>query len=518
MKPISAELIFEDYNKVMRQEMENNDYFRNQEIESIFSPESDNYSLLANSYGAIAKRKYVDYVTELLFPQDGSWLLHSGKKSEERHKADMYLRTKFSNSNFYKEIQKMIDQGVMFNRGLISLGYGNGLDFKSIKEEDIFVSEGFSESDMRVYAKRFISVQDLIERFGGEIVDKYEQECAEGGMNSEIQIKMLTLVECVLPLSKRFFENPKSKYKYKKVYLLVDDGESFIVTQKGDSEESCYYVNFPIMVYLPAHVTSLANEALVPAVQLNQYETLLANNARKVNAPTFGIAESLFNDGIFNLDEFGSVPVAANEVFPKPIESMQRMMLTETDLRRQMEAVNEVFEVELIKRVNTINVSQFELASNQLNAIKAVVPAAADLATRVPQVLLKRAQALLRQNDSEYRKLLAAAGDKEVVMVGLAEKIRRLEIAVGLGRLAQGATPYMQVDPQARSVIDASASVRAMAEAWGVGFVLNSDEEVLKQLAADEQAMQEAQQGEDTKNQADITKTLAEAQAIQQGQ
>ena len=479
-----------------------------------FEPESDYATeVLANNHGAVCAGQYVEFVTSELFCPDGSWLGYEIKEDtpgKRRAAAGLldYLSGKLAQTNFYNEITKLIKEGVLYNKGVIDTFYNKGLQFNTFMNDSVVCSKDTDESNARVYITNWISTLDLVNGFEGEAVEMYNQSRVMAEST-----KMIKFITAILPVNDNFFDmkKTKTKYKYAKVYLVCDNTSDFtVVKRKGKDLEG--YTSFPLMKYMPHYKTSLAQMAMASAVRLNEYEQLLGEKARQVNRPAVGIPDTLLTHNNWDLGERGIVPLATNDRQPTPIESTQRTPLAANEIQRLEHKIDRIFKIDLISRIHITNVSQFEAARNYLNALKSIQPSASDLVTRVPITLLERINALLMDNDKEYRKLAKAAGGK-LTMKGLTGKMEKFQKASALGYLAQGATPYVQIDPSASQRLNTDKAIEVLADSWDCVEVIATDEEVQAEREQMAQQQQAAQAQEAQMAEADVAAKQAQAQS-----
>ena len=122
------------------------------------------------------------------------------------------------------------------------------------------------------------------------------------------------------------------------------------------------------------------------------------------------------------------------------------------------------------------------------------------------------------QNDSKYRKIASEVGEVNWSMSGWTEKMRRLEIAMGLGRVMQGATPYIQADPASSQVIKGETAIRMLAGSWGVDEVAADDAELAEEREEVKKQQQEVMKTAQEQQQADLDNTQAQTEAIRNPQ
>ena len=483
-------------------------------VSTYFELNNHEYIPLTNTHGVGAARKYIEFISSTVFPPDGSWVAHTGKPGKEKQQLLNHFKNALANSNFYPQMLKLIKEGVLYNRGLISTEYDMGLDFNCITDNNVCMVNSSSPSNKRAYAVDYISLEELLTSYEGDIIDELDRDLNNRmDITPDLLSKQYTIVHAIVPITKFFFDDVKAAKgaKFKKVTLLFGANTEGEIKHKSDTDKNTLYSAFPMMIYLPHYNTPLAAEAVVPASKCNEYEPLISQNARKVINPSMAIGYDAFQNSSYNFDESGLTVLNNNERKPEPVESKQSFNITGEDVMRFEAKIDKIFKIDLIDRVAVINVSQYESAMNELNALKAIAPAAVDLVTRVPQTLLKRAHMLLKQYDKEYARLSASV-DGELTMIGLTAKMRKLEIAANMGRFAQGIVPYLQADQTAVQKIDGDMAVEVLADAYGISDIVVGDEQVAAERQAQAQQQQQQMQQEQQLAQAETQEKLANAQ------
>lgn len=463
---------------------------------------------LANNHGAVAASEYVEFVSSQLFSPDGAWI---GFKTESKdqdsrvkiHSLLSYLSEKLAESNLYNELTRLIKEGVLYNKGLIQTSYNKGLQFQTMRDKNLVVSMSSEENNKRAYAEKWVPVIDLISSYDGKALDKYKDE--KKAMDLSTHVELLT---CIVPLNDWLFDKTDKTYRYKKIYLLNDSEGYSELTRKNEKPQDSLYKTFPIMTYLPHYSESLADKARPMAVRLNEYEQLIGQLARRILKPAMMIDRETFLNNTYDLGEAGLVPIDSHNRAPAPIESSQRSTLTGNEILRLEAKIDRIFKIPLIERVKISNLSQFEAAVNEYNALRAIMPCASDLITRIPLALLRRVHSLLMQNDKTYKKM-ASAIEGELTMVGLTGRMEKLKKAMGVGRLYQGATPAIQTDPSAAMTIKAEQVITLLADSWDVTEVLATEEEVEQEREALQEEQQRKQQQEASLVNADVASKLS---------
>ena len=503
---VNMETVEKDYQKA-RGSWESNYYSQNTyQIKDYFDSSDADYETVANNIGSVALSKYVSFTASQVWPLDGSWITAKGKKGKEAEveKATSYIRQKVMEGNFAAESHKLIKEGAMYNRGLLTVNWNNGLVFETICNETIYICDETGPSNMRGYADSHVDLATLMERYEGEGVDTILT--ARKDLKPEDMLEGFTMVMAILPVNKAFFSmetrGKKGMSRYRKEYFVSYGGVLLPIKPIGMSSEE--YSSFPILQYLPAFSKSLASQAMPSVVFADQYEQLMLSAARLTLSPPVSLSMDAFTSGNFNLDEGGLTPLNNNERDIKPIITTQGFQITANEIQRHERKVNEIFSLDLIQRATLGSLSQFEVAHNKLSALDAIMPAAVDLMTKVPQILLSRVHKLLKKHDPEYKTLATAAGDIEFRLGGIVNQVQKMRKAAGIARAIQGSSPLFNVDQGSAQNINSDTATRTMWDAWGVGDELNSASDVRREREAQAKAQQEMMKQKQALEQAKI--------------
>ena len=503
---VRHDTVRKDYQKA-RGSWENNYYAEDSyRIKDYFDANDSGYETVANNIGSISLSKYVSFTAAQVWPLDGSWITANGVKGREKaiEKAVSYIRQRVMEGNFAAEGHKLIKEGAMHNRGLMRVNWDNGLVFETIKNEKIYICDETGPNNMRGYADSRIDLAKLEELYEGEGVDTIL--VARQDRKPEDYLEEFTLVEAILPINKAFYDletrGRKSIFRYKKEYYIEYGGNILPIKPIGMASED--YSSFPILQYLPAFSKSLASQALPSAVFAEQYEQLMLSAARLTLSPPVSMSMDAFSSGNFNLDEGGLTPLANNERDIKPIITTQGFQVTSNEIQRHERKVNEIFSLDLIQRATLGSLTQFEVAHNKLSALDAIMPAAVDLMTKVPQILLSRVHKLLKKHDPEYKRLISEAGDIEFRLGGIVNQVQKMRKAAGIARAIQGSAPLFNADQASAQNVNMDGATRTMWDAWGAGDELNSEGDVKRERQAQAKAQQEMMKQKQALEQAKI--------------
>ena len=475
---------------------------------------------LANPYGAVAANEYVEFIASSLFPCDGSWLGldNKGKNADQQQAGQKMLEVlsnKLAETNFYNEITKLVKEGTLYNRGLILTSYKhNSLSFDCVRNKEIVTTLDSDENFRRIYTTKMRTLSETLAEFSNEGDTKLNGLARKVGVDGKISDEWLDIVTAIVPNIPEFFKKPKKKYRFAKIYFLASDGGLEQIFKKDTETE--FLFTSPLMTYLPHLNDSLAKLALPYCISINSYEELTIDLNRKILNPPIAVSYNSLTNNVLNLSENGLTALQGQDKVPSPIESSQRPTLGREDIIQLQVLVDKIFKIQLIQRVKVTNVSQFEAAANELAALKAIQPAASDLVTRVTLNLLKRVHSLLKQEEKEYRQL-AQEADVEPQMLGLAGKMRRLDLATSVGRFMQGATPIIQADPSALQKVQTDEALSELARAWNLSSLIKTEEEVQIERQQMKQQIEQQRQGQQQNMQADTQLKQSQAEAALKG-
>lgn len=508
MKLKNPEALLEDRANIVRLRAENSrtNASERSSIEKYFEQKSGTLSILANDYAAIAANDYIEFVAAELFPADGSWITFDSVEQDtektKKIKSELLeiVSEELDRSNFYSETSKLIKEGVLYNAGLIQTSYNNGLHFQTSGYDTMEISEDADLTKNRAYVSDWVTVYDLIDRYEGKIINRLKDQY-KNDLSMTVE-----LITAIIPCDDVWFTKKSKSYNWKKVFIVCSDGEKEEVRKKGE-DKNIYFNTFPIMLYLPHLCESLASKALVNAVRLDSYEQLLEDKSRKSLNPPMSLGKDLFINGDYNFSEGGLNPLELNEREPSPVETKTGLSFTENDIQRIMNSIDRVFKTRLIERIQTTTASQYELATNYLNALKSIQPSASSLMTSLPKSVLTRVDRLLKKHNKKYKELRASL-EGTLEAGGYSKKMRKLEKLAGIGKAMQGLAPYLQANPASVQKVNTDKIVETLLSGYGNADAIVSDEEVAEERQAMAQQQQQAQQQEQEVAQADVAQKL----------
>ena len=339
---MNIERIIDDFNYTTSQ-TQTDSYSQFYDIETYFGNNAKSYTTLANNHGAIAAKEYINYVTDLYFPLDGSWIgVTTKSKDVETQKRAMealkYLNKSLIDSKFYREISKFTRSGVLHNKGIIETGYANCLTFTNIDPDDIFISKESHDGARRAYSVIWKTAEEIMEEFDGEL----PKELDSRELRPEERHQHYKVIVCTLPISKHLGVKPNKRYKYLKMYLCESElGITQLIHKK---EEGMGYYSFPLSQFLGYCEDSLASLSLPVAVRLNSYEQLIGTAARKhIRPPTAVGLQTYKNNNNIDMGEGALVPIFPNEIAPTPIQTTGQFNITRDDIMKLEQKIDRNF-------------------------------------------------------------------------------------------------------------------------------------------------------------------------------
>ena len=477
MKPKDIQVFKDDYSKVCGQSNLPNDYMRDS-LRNYFYLDR-HFSLPKASTSACES---VDTLTEFIvsnwFPTSGSWVdfkLGDDYDKQDIHKArklrDAFI-DRIGTTNFYSEMAKLIKGGLVYQQALMDVEYAGSLTFKTSTCDDIKISNDSNIANKRIYVRNTYSGEDMRAMFNN-LPELFYRPVEGLDVISTVPFDVIT---AIIPISDKFFNNPdKSKGKFLKMYFCID-GRFSEILEKSD-EEAMYYNILPCSEYSLPLDTSLGMKALPHAIRIEDYEKDLSEYSSNASQPPRFVGEDAYIRGQYNFHSRGVTVVRNNEQKPGTLEAGGNLPFTMQDLERIEAKIRRIFKSDFIDRASIQHLSQVEIAGNRLSALEAICPLINDFMNRSLLAIIKRAHLLLKEYDREYKKICQdVKGD--VVAKGAASVIRKQQKALGVGRFAQAAVPFLQADPSASVVLNAEAALKCLAVSHGVEEVISTQQEI----------------------------------------
>lgn len=506
---MNIQRIVDDFNYTTNQTQTDN-YSQFYDIETYFGNNTSSYTTLANNHGAVAAKEYINYVTDLYFPVDGSWIgVNTKSKDPEIQQKALealkYLNKSLIDAKFYREITKFARSGVLHNKGIIETSYANCLTFTNIDPDEIFISKESHDGARRAYSVVWKTAEEIMEEFDGEL----PSELRSRDLRPEERHMHYKVIVCTLPISKHFGIKSRKRYKYLKMYLCESEFGVTELTHK--KEDGMGYYSFPLSQFLGYCEDSLAALSLPVAVRLNNYEQLIGSKGRQQIRPPHAVGLQTYkNNNNISFEEDAVVPIFPGEIVPTPIATTGAFNITDRDIIRLEQKIDRNFMIPLIQRLQVTNVSQFEAALNEIGAIKAIAPNCSDLSNVAVEVV-QRSHDLLMKNDKKYKQMSKGL-EMEFMFAGLAGKLNKLKKAVGIARTVQAVAPLFQIDPTLRDIVHGEQTFINAVDCYDVPFMAKSEDEVEQARQQREQQVQQQEQMEQATASADVQQKLAQAQ------
>ena len=494
----NSEFIKQDYGYVMNNAKEGRRQHDSYSLRRFFRPNSADSALeLANNMGEVYLQDLSDFISAKMFPCSGDWINFAESPANDQGQQQIMKEVKeglnrhLLDSNFYESVNKLVTQGLIYNEGIISAEYSQGLSFvvydvekvHMSMENDVYLRRAYIEEDMTLLA----------------LSNKYEVD-AEALVNLKGEATHLykdyKVVHAILPVIKEFVKTDMvdKRYKFIKVPFLVISGD-FTELKAKKSDSLAGFSSFPVMQYRCSGEISLARKAVSSANMANLYEQVYYDRAKQVLYPPIAIGVDTIMRGDYDLRSGGVVPLENNEREPGPIQTTLNMDVSEKTIVMKERKLREIFKVDLIERANITNISQFEYNQNQYNMLSSVQPLVADLTSRVVVALLERTHKLLLQNDPLYKRV-AKGLEKEFHFDHLAKQMERARKLASVGRVLQAISPVANFDPQSFTNVNTDKLLREAFAAAGLSQVMRSEAEVRQMKAQMMEQQQQQQQAE----------------------
>ena len=496
--------IYADYGKVTNSRVSETLAYQ-REIRRYFDP-SDNtaYEDLANSAGAIYVGELADFMTASLYPADGSWLeanISPAAPVEVQQSLSAvteHMRNTLAKSNFYGKVNELIINGLLYNKGLMSVDYDNGLSFNVYDTENTYVSSDTNESVMRTYSHQMVTAADLNSLFTNA---PKEAESAEKEEHApERTYKLIYAIVPNKPLWTKGL-NISEEYKFVKLHLLKDyeSTDPMILLKPRTGFDACGYKHTPMLQYKTGQKQSLCKRALPDAVIINDYEKKMLERADIANYPAMAVPAELEARGSYDLGPNGIVPVAPGETPPQPISTTLDLNISEHTVARKEARLREMFKVDMIRQASMIGVSQYEHHGMKYNALKAIQPLACLLTSRTTEALLQRVHTLLKENDDMYAQMMAEVPEEmqgAFFFDNLKRMMQKSNRLANMGRAAQAIQAYASFNPQSVQILNSEGAVIQALIDSDLPHLVKSQQEVAAEREGFAQAAQQQEQQE----------------------
>ena len=480
----------------------------------------------ASSHAAVAFRELVDYIESMLFDRSGRWLLlqphedSGGVMANAGQALGNYYRRVLRRSNFYEVMRKNIINGLMPGRVQCSVFYDGGLNFVSFDSDRVRVC-GSSYSTQRAYYLKQMSMMEILATFKmpkGNSRARF-QAFRNGQLNSSMAEETEQVLVATVPINEFYFTEEavkelKSKpdQNWMEVFILCDTEE--ILVPKSESFQTM--AQFPILSFQSMDEITLCQLALPASAVMEYYAKRHAVGTDKQAVPPVRMDLSTANLGAFDLNSGGLIIEQGNARKTEPSVMVGDMRNAQEMWQLMKAEVDRIFKSHLLIQTQIHQVGSFEFHSARLQMLRAVHPLVGGIMDRMLPDLIKRASELLLLHDPQFIGF-AEGLDVYFTPKGVDAYIEESETFVQMARLAQTATPFMQMSPESTQMINSDKVVSKLAVSARQSEVLRSPQEVNRmrqQMAQQQQAMQEAQMREQS---AHSNEMQAKADATEEG-
>ena len=142
----SVERIYQDFGSVTNSRVSETEAYH-EEIKRHFAvSDSTAYNDLANAAGCVYVGELTNFMAASLYPADGSWLeavispQADVQVQQTLRGVTELMREQLASSNFYSKISALIKSGILYNRGLMSVEWDDGLSFSVHDTSKVFMS------------------------------------------------------------------------------------------------------------------------------------------------------------------------------------------------------------------------------------------------------------------------------------------------------------------------------------------------------------------------------------------
>lgn len=505
-----AELILGDYAKVSLETEDNmptNKYGLASYFDRSSSSTSNHFAPLANNVGEKAVNELISFIASVMCPPSGEWL-HVVRDDladsdtdrvalSERLKAKNIIIDALNGSNFQIKLRRLILDGVLYGRGLMGVINEGGISYQTYDPYNTFVSFNSTVADTRIYSEVKMSKEEILTRFKYNVgYNKAEEKKKE--LDPDHINELETILECIIPQNHIFFNNWTPTVSFIKVYIHL--GSRSIISDIKTKE---LYTRPPLITWASPNCRTLGELALTDAIQANRYEVAFSDRESRVNEPAIAVDLNTLSRGRVSLQPKSVIGLEANERLPAPVVSQIPSNINEQTIARKELAVKETLMIPLIRSFGNINASQVEVASSRYMLLMSLNSVIAPLATVGLTEIIMRTVKLLAQSNKKFGKLLSKIGNG-LVILPLSSQMTHYKTLASIGRFGQAVSPFYQMNPQAMGKIDVDQIIESSAEALGIPFILKPDEQLVEELKAQENALDEQQQTQDQFKQQEI--------------
>ena len=495
--------IYDDYGRVTNSRTSETLAYHT-EIRRFFDPSDDTaYEDLANSAGAIYVGELADFMTASLYPADGSWLEAAVVPQagieviQATTGVTELMRGALAKSNFYGKMNELIINGLLYNKGLMSVEYDDGLSFTVHDTEKTYMSDDMNESVTRTYSEKMVTRYDLESLFE----NPPKQTPAPEGEEPDVE-QSYKLIYAIVPNKPKWTKglDVSDEYKFVKLHFVRDyEGTEPITLLKPKvGFGACGYKYAPMLQYKTGMKQSLCKRGLPDAAIINDYEKQILERAQITNYPPMAISSELEARGSYELGPNGIVPVSPGEAPPTPIQTSLQLNVSEHTVARKEARLRELFKVDMIRQASMTGVSQYEHHTMKYNALKSIQPLACLLTSRTTETILQRVHTLLKENDQMYGQLMANVPEQmqgSFFFDNLKRMMEKSSRLANMGRAAQAIQAFASFNPQAAQIINSEGAViQALIDSELPHLVKNQQEVQAEREGFAQAAAQQEQQ------------------------
>lgn len=509
MKAKDITVFLEDYEHVVADCDQSFNY--DEGFDKYFYLDSSSSTPHITTEGAEACDGLIEYMIDAITPSTGEWIdfeiedmdIEIARKAKNLKKA---LVRRLIDSNFYNELFNCIKSGLTYGRGYLESAYSDCISFSNISAENLYLSVDSIVGNQRLYTTEIMTGEDIRSVFT-DLPEELTR--TEGQAIDDISNMQFEIVCGTVPITERFFINPKKPKgkNYKKVYFKTGGlAGPVMLTPKSDN---IYQNSIPLIDYKGKKGTTLGAMALPILVQMERYELQLDKYSDEIIDPAKIIDLKTFMRGTYDLRPRGLAVVDTNEREPGALQTAGNLPYGDNYIMKKEEKIKRIFKWNIIEQAKINSLSQGEVAANKLAAFNSISPLLVDFMNKSLNYLVSRVDDLLTRYDKEYSAIRKELGGS-VITSGVDVLKQKLEKQVALARIAQVATPYVQMDQDALFKVNGNKALDVIGDCYNLPEIINSDEVAAQSKKALIQQQQQQQQMEQEKMAAETEKIEGE--------
>ena len=228
---------------------------------------------LANNIGELSLNYLESYILRALFVENDNWVKVSATTDPQKAATiEKALYTHIEASNFREEIGKMLQMGLLFKVGYLTVDFVNSITFKNHLGLNLVVTDSVS-SLRRAYSLEAKDYNELRQQY-----TNYDHEQSHNGVPGRI----VEVLRCILPTTDQWFSDPNPVMNFAEIVIDLETEELLVPRTEKDMP---LYSVFPVAQYTPHTSRSLARQASNSAYIANYYEQLDAEKAEVIKVP-----------------------------------------------------------------------------------------------------------------------------------------------------------------------------------------------------------------------------------------